>query len=533
MSVLAGRRRASSSCSRRSRTGSPARAAQPDDEVDAAREVSAHALAQRRVVEPLRVAGERDRRGQVREHRRDRAERHAPGRVVAAGERQLEVELVEPVAARDVAQPAAAEQRAERRLDRRGEPVDHVRRLADLDRRRACTASIRAASSAARSGAAKSAASKHAVDERADADAGRASRRAATARARSAACRSSSPATADAGAATGSSSSITCSSGSLPTCGSCVRGRDVAVGGAPPAEVEVAVERARPRASPAAGRRRPTRTRPRRTARSTEMHPRRVPASSWNRAVAAASVGVTDPAGGTLPSASRANRSRPSARVAAVPRAGPPDDRLVARARQRDVRQAQVLAALLGLVLRAVRRVVRPVHPDVDHARVVVRPGRGTRSAACRAGSSPAPTGTGSRRSGTRGPCCGGSSAPGPPRRPIRGGGCAPRRSCPRRPRRSGGAATRSARSCPSARRGPRRAAAAPRWRRSVIRRSPSASRSTRSGRPSTSVIASVSAATPRRAQDRAPTGAGGGGAAPSPPRPPPRSAPRSSRGTG
>ena len=43
------------------------------------------------------------------------------------------------------------------------------------------------------------------------------------------------------------------------------------------------------------------------------MHPAAMAASSWNRAVAAASVGVKDPAGGTLPSASRANSSRPSA----------------------------------------------------------------------------------------------------------------------------------------------------------------------------------------------------------------------------
>ena len=39
-------------------------------------------------------------------------------------------------------------------------------------------------------------------------------------------------------------------------------------------------------------------------------------------------------------------------------------------------------------------------------------------------GSSPAPTGTGSRRSGTRGPCCGGSSAPGRRRRRTRAAEC-------------------------------------------------------------------------------------------------------------
>ena len=78
------------------------------------------------------------------------------------------------------------------------------------------------------------------------------------------------------------------------------------------------------------------------------------------------------------------------------------------RAGQRDVREAQVLAALLGLVLALVGGEVGAVHADVDDAlvaglRVVEEDRLGVV-----AGSSPAPTGRGSRRSGTRRPCCGG-----------------------------------------------------------------------------------------------------------------------------
>ena len=57
-------------------------------------------------------------------------------------------------------------------------------------------------------------------------------------------------------------------------------------------------------------------------------------------------------------------------RVAAVPRARPPDDRLVLGARQRDVGEPQVLAALLDDVLLLVAFEVRALEPDVDRARV-------------------------------------------------------------------------------------------------------------------------------------------------------------------
>ena len=69
----------------------------------------------------------------VAQHVADRRQRELARRVVAAGERQLEVELVEAVRASQVAQAHAAEQRAERRLDRRAQPGDDHGRVADLD----------------------------------------------------------------------------------------------------------------------------------------------------------------------------------------------------------------------------------------------------------------------------------------------------------------------------------------------------------------------------------------------------------------
>jgi hypothetical protein len=55
--------------------------------------------------------------------------------------------------------------------------------------------------------------------------------------------------------------------------------------------------------------------RPPRVACSTLMHPGASAASSSKRAVALSSLGVEEPFGGTLPSASRAKSSRPSAEL--------------------------------------------------------------------------------------------------------------------------------------------------------------------------------------------------------------------------
>ena len=57
-----------------------------------------------------------------------------PTRRVAAGERQLEVQLVQPVGARDVAQPHAVDERPERRLDRGPQPGDDRRPVAEVHR---------------------------------------------------------------------------------------------------------------------------------------------------------------------------------------------------------------------------------------------------------------------------------------------------------------------------------------------------------------------------------------------------------------
>ena len=79
-------------------------AVEPHHEVDAAREVAAHARAQPRVEQALRVAGQRIARlGVLAQHPRDRRERQRrAARVVAAHQRELEVQLVESVRAHHI-----------------------------------------------------------------------------------------------------------------------------------------------------------------------------------------------------------------------------------------------------------------------------------------------------------------------------------------------------------------------------------------------------------------------------------------------
>ena len=81
--------------------------------------------AQRRVLESRGVPGQRVAGRQVLTQRAgDRvASVSRPVGVVAAGQRQLELELVEPVRARDVAQPQPVDDRPQRRLDRRPQPL--------------------------------------------------------------------------------------------------------------------------------------------------------------------------------------------------------------------------------------------------------------------------------------------------------------------------------------------------------------------------------------------------------------------------
>ena len=119
------------------------------------------------------------------------------------------------------------------------------------------------------------------------------------------------------------------------------------------------------------------------------MHPSASSASPSKRATAAASLGVEAPAGGTLPSASRAKSSRPSAELRLSHEPRPPHDGLVLGAGQRDVGEAQVLAALLGLVLAAVGGEVGAVQADVDDALVAAPAGRGRRPAGRSSGMQP------------------------------------------------------------------------------------------------------------------------------------------------
>jgi hypothetical protein len=67
------------------------------------------------------------------QHVADRRQRETAGRLVAAGERQLELELVEAIGTPHVAQAGAAQQRAERGLDRRTQARDDRRRGTDID----------------------------------------------------------------------------------------------------------------------------------------------------------------------------------------------------------------------------------------------------------------------------------------------------------------------------------------------------------------------------------------------------------------
>ena len=236
----------------------------------------------------------------------------------------------------------------------------------------------------------------------------------------------------------------------------------------------------------------------------------------------------------TFPSSSRANSSRPSARVRGCPTTRPTRRRLVRGAGQRDVGEAEVLAALLDEVLAPVRRVVRSVEPDVDRARVA---------------------GVGSWNE------IGWFVARDPARLPQEravddrelealaavdrqhldrlGVGLEPaaallvaRVLAP--PRRSAGAARRSAPSSPIC--SAVAAACSSCADVAQVGQPPLAvgrRRSTRSGRPSTSVIASVSDATPVARSTRAQWCRRRWTCLPRRPRRPPRPARRSSRGTG
>ncbi len=103
-------------------------------QVEAARQVPPQPVLQRGVAEALGVAGEHITGGDVlAQHRGDVGDRHLGGGVVAAGEGQLEAQLVDPVGSAHVAQAGLAHQRSERRLHRGPQPGRHRRRVAHVD----------------------------------------------------------------------------------------------------------------------------------------------------------------------------------------------------------------------------------------------------------------------------------------------------------------------------------------------------------------------------------------------------------------
>ena len=288
-------------------------AGEPQDEVDAAREVAAHARAQARVEQALRVARQRVARRRVRAHHvGDRGQRQRrAARVVAADQRQLEVELVEPVGARDVAQRDAARHRPQRRLDRRAQARDDAREVAELDpppRLRGGDLLDQLQVEIRRREVRRL---EDAVDQRPDLDPDRhvgeqrrhrSQRIGAVVLDRRRVRRG-----------------LVVDDGLLRLARHprlVGAGGDVAERGPPPPPVQLAVERGRRQlrrrghvARPGDGRARAP------TARRCTPVPL---ASSWNRSVAASSVGTAAPDDATFPSPSRANSSRLQRRVAAA-----------------------------------------------------------------------------------------------------------------------------------------------------------------------------------------------------------------------
>ena len=162
--------RASSSCSRRPRTaGRGRRTTRSILPVRKPRTVGRSAGSSSRLAyRGHRIACPAD----GSEHRGDRLQREPAGGLVAAGEGQLELELVEPVGASDVTQPHPVDQRPERRFDRRAQPMrrpDRAHRGRGPARARAAR-DLRRRARRRGPGAVKSVASSTRMDERAELD---------------------------------------------------------------------------------------------------------------------------------------------------------------------------------------------------------------------------------------------------------------------------------------------------------------------------------------------------------------------------
>ena len=407
------RRPASSSCSRRRRSAARGRAAHAEDGVDAAGEVAANAVVERagrggarRTRRARRRAG-----GAARGGRPSALDAQQSDRCVAAGEGELERQLVEAVGAWG-RRAAGCRRRAGRAVSRwrAPRPCDDVVRSTSCPRR--STPPRRSSARrelAVEVGGGEVGVLEHAVDHGADARAARHRRqRERDRREPRRGRRRVRP---------------------RPTrrrgrCSSSVDPGDLGLARRPPAPWPPTSGRC---TTPDATTRRSHGRRPHRE-RGGGASP--AAPSGWRRVPVVRSTLIVpgarrrSPRAGRRPrsrrahvaarrrsaSSSAANSSRASGDSAAVPRAGPVQDGLVAGPGERHVREAQRLALHLGDVLLEVSGDSRDAgSPPTSIVRRPPAVGVVEQRQLVRRGSTAAATGTGSRRPGTRGPCSGGS----------------------------------------------------------------------------------------------------------------------------
>ena len=334
-------------------------AGEPQHQVDAAGEVSAHALAEAWVEETLGVGV---RRGSRRTPAIAASVSAGPlgSSPPTSGSSKLSSSRRSARATSRRATPPASG--AEGRLDRGAEAGTTASTSPSSTRRRACAAAISADSSEERSAAAKSTDSNTRwTSVPISTPTGISASSDGTAR------RASSPSCGTGGA---SRRGLVVDDGLLRLARH-VRlvgaGGDVAERRPPPPPVELAVE-----GGGGERRRRGHVARPghaRAERRRLDADLGRVRQLAEARQRRSSSDGTAEPDDATLPVAVAREQQPRQRRVAAAERARPPHDRLVLRARQRDVGEPQVLAALLVDVLRHVALPLRAFEADVDRPR--------------------------------------------------------------------------------------------------------------------------------------------------------------------